>query len=252
MIDGNKYDIIRFGRILEFNADCTAKVQISSERVISNAEGNDESVLRTPIEGVPVHTCSGGGWAVTHPIKAGDTCILFFSQEGYDHWYYNDEDSAGLLSGLPKPHTLRQFNQDDGYALVGLNTQPRAIQGYSLEDSEWRNADKKQLISLKKDLSIELSSTVGITVTAPEVTVVASTSVDITSPNVNIDGALAVTGDITSDANIEAGVNLVAASDVSAATATISTDASVGTMSSVVNHQHTSGKPGDPTTPLPA
>jgi hypothetical protein len=130
------------------------------------------------------------------PIKNGDTCVLFFSQVGYDHWLYHDRDTAGTLANLPKPWLGRQFDENDGYALVGLNTIPRAIQNYSGEHSQWRNEDATQVISLNDDASITIDSTVSLTINAP--------IVEINTPDARINGPLHCTGAITSDISISA------------------------------------------------
>lgn len=197
MIDNEKYSIILPGRIVEyFKEDQTATIQISVESVVSSALDSTSTITRKPLEGVPVHTPSGGGWAITMPIKKGDTCVLFFSQVGYDHWLYQDKDIAGTLAKLPKPWLGRQFDENDGYALVGLNTIPRAIQNYSGEHSQWRNEDATQVISLNEDASISIDSTVKLTINAP--------IVEINTPNATINGPLHCTGTITSDISVSA------------------------------------------------
>ena len=219
MIDNELYSLILPGRIVEyFPDDQTATVKVSAERIIRTQEDAHTIYDRGGIYGVPVHTPSGGGWSITMPIKPGDTCILFFSQIGYDHWLYDDNDKAGTLANLPKPWLRRQFSQSDGFALVGLNTLPRAIDSYHATDSQWRNTDVTQVISLKEDLDIELTSPTGITINAPNVvvnaedvvvntetsTINASTSTDIISPLNTITGPLDVTGVITAPSIIAA------------------------------------------------
>lgn len=211
MIDNQKYSIILPGRIVEYFAeDQTATVQVCAETIYSDATSDNNLRTREPLEDVPVHTPSGGGWAITMPIKAGDTCILFFSQIGYDHWLYEDKDKAGLLAAKPKPWLKRQFSEDDGYALVGLNTIPRAIKSYTTDGSQWRNEDATQNIHLKEDLSIEINSPVSVTINAPAVVVNcetadinATTKTTVNSPksqftgDVQVDGTLDVTGATT-------------------------------------------------------
>ena len=164
-------------RIVEFfPEDQTATIQICAETIFSSADSISDSKLREPLEGVPVHTVGGGGWHLTMPIKAGDTCIISFSQIGYDHWLYEDKDEGGLVANLPAPHLKRQFSEDDGFVTVGFNTIPRAIAEFSDVNSEWRNDDATQIIRLKEDLSIEIDSTVSVTINAPSVVVNCETS----------------------------------------------------------------------------
>lgn len=209
MIDNQKMSLILPARIVEYFPETqTATIQISAETVFNDAVSVSQSKIREPLEDVPVHTPSGGGWSLTVPIATGDTCLIVFSQIGYDHWLHEDKDTAGKLANLPKPWLSRQFSDDDGFAMVGFNTLPRAIQDYSMDGSQWRNEDATQNIHLKEDLSIEVNSTVSVTINAPSVVVncdtsevncdtsevVANTSVTLDSPVTNVTGILNVEG----------------------------------------------------------
>ncbi len=275
MVDNQKYSIILPARIVEYFAETqTATVQISAEQISNNAGTNQGTVIRKPIEDVPVHTPSGGGWAMTMPIKAGNTCIMFFSQIGYDHWLYEDKDTAGKIAGLPKPWLKRQFHEDDGYALVGLNTLPRAIKDYSATDSQWRNEDATQIISLNEDLSIRIDSPVSVTINAPVVvancdsatvnasdsvtvetdvatvnanssatistaaaTIDASTSMDITTPKFKVDSPLATFTGLVACTGIGAGA-APAAGKMSVNGSIDATEDIVGKGVSVFEHKH--------------
>lgn len=200
IVDNKKYSIVFPARIVEyFPEDQTASIQISAETVFSDTEELSKSVTRRPIHGVPVHTPSGGGWAMTMPIKKGDTCLIVFSQVGYDHWLVRDEDTAGRLAGLPMPWLRRQFSDDDGFAMVGFNTLPRAIDNYSTDGSQWRNSDSTQTIHLKEDLAIEVNSPTSITINAPTVivnsddtTVNASSKATVVAPTIKLDASVMV------------------------------------------------------------
>ena len=207
-----QYSIILPARIVEFfPANQTATVLICTDRITHNSDTTDNVEARTSIEGVPVHTPQGGGWSMTFPVKPGDTCLMLFSQTGYDHWLYEDADTAGLLAGLPKPHLLRKFKEDDGFCFVGINTMPRVIPDYHATSAQMRGPDAtKQVISLNDDETIDITSNVGITINAPAVTVNcqtaevnASTKMDINTPitnisdNCTIGGTLEVTGVVT-------------------------------------------------------
>lgn len=224
MINNQKYSIILPGRIVTYDKlSQTATIQISAETAYSNSNTISELATREPLENVPVQTPSGGGWSMTMPIKAGNTCILFFSQVGYDHWLYEDKDSAGKLAGLPMPWLKRQFSEDDGFAIVGMNTIPRAIKDYSMDGSQWRNEDATQNIHLREDLSIEINSTLKVTVNAPSVIVNCDTSevnasatTTVTCPkneivgNLKVDGNVVITGELS-------GLTTVMSSTVTAA-----------------------------------
>jgi len=226
------------GRIVEyFPEDQTATVRICAERNYDSSSELGASKERGLLQGVPVHTPSGGGWSMTMPIKVGDTCILFFSQVGYDHWLFEDKDTAGLFQGNPMFWTDRKFSLQDGYALVGLNTMQRVVKNYSPVHSQWRDEEATQLISLNSDGSIDVNSLSKVTVTAPKVDVVASSKVTITSPRTEIRGVLDVYGDTHIYANhIVSGLH-TAAIDC------------IGGGISLKKHTHTSKVPGTPTSP---
>lgn len=211
-------------RIVEFFPETqTATILICAETLFNSSDSIADSKLREPLEGVPVHTVGGGGWHITMPIKAGDTCIISFSQVGYDHWLYEDKNEAGLLAGLPKPHLRRQFNEDDGFATVGFNTLPRAIKKFSATDSTWINdnvdheaGEDFQVITLKEDLSIVIDSSVSLTINAPSVVVNCETS------EVNATTSSTIT---TPTATVECGTSDINASEsatVTTPTATVS------------------------------
>jgi len=212
VINNEKYSIALPGRIVAYYPeDQTADVIVSVERITHSSEGTYISTPRKTIKKMPVHIPSGGGWSLTFPIKPDDTCLLLFSQIGYDHWFYSDSDTAGTLAGLPKPHMSRQFNEDDGFCLVGFNTIPRAITDHHATGAELRGpVAADQHILLADDNSITITSSVSLTINAPAVTVNcetaelnASTGVDVNTPitaisdDVTIGGTLEVTGAVT-------------------------------------------------------
>ena len=268
MIDNQKMSIILPARIVEYFPETqTATIQICIDTIYSDAIAISESKAREPLEEVPVHTVSGGGWALTMPIKAGDTCLMYFSQQGYDHWLYEDKDVAGLLANLPKPWLRRQFSDDDGLALVGFNTLPRAIQQYSANHSQWRNDDTNQMISLNEDLSIDINSTISVTINAPEVvvncdnsTVNATALAKVIAPNVDVEASAGVKittplAEFTADVLVGGKLDVVGAiTGASAAiTGAVSGAAITGdTFNDVTVETHThldaEGRPTDPPT----
>lgn len=210
-INTERYSFCMPARIQKYYPETqTADVILSAEHIGSSTDQVDRLQTRVPILGVPVHTPSGGGWSMTFPIKAGNTCEVRFSQVGYDHWLYEDKDAAGLEFNRPAPHLKRKFSEEDGFCQVGFNTLPQAILDYSATDTELRNSDRVQRISLKEDLSIEIvSGTTSITLTKDgDIAINTSTKVEVTAPDVNMSGNLTVAGDIQ-------GANVTGTSSVS-------------------------------------
>ena len=184
----------------------TADVIISAERVHDDFEEINQTVDRAILEDVPIHTPSGGGWAVTFPILPDDTCLVILSAVGYDHWLYNDKDKAGKIFGQPAPELYRSFSEDDGFALVGFNTLPRAIQGYEENGSQWRNKTASQSIHLKPDGTIEISTNSSVVVKASSVVIDSPTTT--MKGNLTVTGSATVSGIVTASDAIASGVSL--------------------------------------------
>jgi len=211
----NDYHIIMPGHIIEyFPATQTATVRISNDRQFESSGESDVQMPYGLLYDVPTFTSGGGGWHVTFPIKPGDPCLLNFSQFGYDHWFVDNEDSAGIRDdGHPQPWVGRRFDLADGFVQVGWNNLQTAIANYKANDAEFRNADSAQRVSLKEEGDVEIvtgttsivlsntgtitvNSDTSVTVTSPTVDINASTGVNIVSPAVTMSGTLQVTGAI--------------------------------------------------------
>ena len=246
------YEFQKPGRIVEyFPVTQTATVRICNDRTYHTSDKTDQQITPTLLYDVPVFTAGGGGWHMTYPIKPDDTCLLSFSQFGYDHWFVDDEDSAGIRSdGNPQHWTERKFSLDDGFAQVGWNNLKTTVQSYHDSHSQWRNDVADQVISLNDDTSITITSPIKLTVNAPEVIVNGdtvdlniATKITMDCPDVLITGKLTVDGDIVgkSKAIITGAVTAASAALVGAVTALT---ASIGGLS-MLSHVHdmTTGQP---------
>lgn len=195
-----EYNILKPGRIVKYDPlSQLAVVRVSNDITYSNSEVQDKLIPSVLLRNVPVHTPGGGNWHMTFPIKKGDPCLLSFSQFGYDHWLYQDKDSAGFLpGGAEMPWTRRQFSIRDGFAQVGFNTIPRAIADYSATDSEWRNVDRTQRMTLKETGDIEIAAgTTTVNITKDGAVTITATAVTLDTAQTNLTGNLDVAGMIT-------------------------------------------------------
>lgn len=196
MIDD--YNIQMPGRIESYDpVTQLGVVRISNDKTYSNSTETSRQRKRVLLRDVPIQTPGGGDWHMTFPIKKGDACLISFSQFGYDHWLYEDKDSAGVRAdGQPQTWTNRRFSTRDGFAQVGFNTVPRAIADYSATDSEWRNDDRVQRITLEEAGNIHIaagSTTINITKDG---------DVTITAPTTAIVGDLTVTGSVVAQGEV--------------------------------------------------
>ena len=115
---------IKIGEIVSFDkTDQTATVRVLHV-VDENYDTRLEETIEYPLIGkVPVVVMGGGGTYVSHPIKAGDQCVLMFCDFMIDSWW---------ISGTAQPSIVpRKHDISDAIAIVGLNASPNAIQAYS-------------------------------------------------------------------------------------------------------------------------
>lgn len=115
---------IKIGEIISFDkADQTCSVRIL-HKPTSEYNPFDRELLNYPVlQKVPCVVMGGGTTYITHPITAGDQCLLLFSDYMIDNWW---------ASGEPRPSDFpRQHDIADAIAIVGLNALPNAIQNYS-------------------------------------------------------------------------------------------------------------------------
>ena len=169
----------------------TADVTVCAEKVVNNVD--ELQAIRTweTVLQVPVHTASGGGFALTFPIIPGDTCHLIFSQVGYDHWFVEDKDTAGKLFGIPQPHLRRSWSLDDGFCYVGLNPLPRVITQVSPTDVVLRNKDLTSEVTIRDDGSINARK--GTT----NIEIQADGNIEINAPQTTINGNVVLNGNLS-------------------------------------------------------
>ena len=110
------------------------------------------------IENVPLVVPSCNGFAVTLPVKPGDTCLLIFSDRSLDEFL----DSGGLsnpCSGYSDDTTSpRQHALTDAICVPGLNGSLATIGNYNADALEIRTRDGLNKIVVADD---------GVSITSP-------------------------------------------------------------------------------------
>jgi len=89
----------------------------------------------------PVYFPSGGGCTLTFPIATGDECLVVFASRCIDAWW----QSGGYLNQQP---ILRMHDLSDGFAFVGVRSQPRVISNVSVNSTQLRSDDGSAIIDL--------------------------------------------------------------------------------------------------------
>ena len=149
---------------------CTCSVQPALKGQVADALGNFKSAPLPVLVDVPVIFPRGGGCTITFPIKAGDECLVIFSDRCIDFWWQN--------GGVQEPVDQRQHDLSDAFAIVGPQSQAQKISGISTTSVQVRTDDGRSFIELMQGGNVNI--------TTPLLTV---------NGNVQVNGTVTSTGD---------------------------------------------------------
>jgi hypothetical protein len=111
---------------------------------------------------VPVCMPRAGGYVLALPVQAGDECLVVFGDNCMDAWW----QSGGIQNQID----MRRHDLSDGYALLGVWSQPRVVSGYSGSSAQLRNEAGTAYVEISGN---------NINIVGDTVTVVGRTKVDI-------------------------------------------------------------------------
>ena len=107
------------GIVSSFDASTqTASIQPTIRKRIRTPEGVTEIPYPLLVD-VPVLMLGGGSHFITMPVKAGDECIVLFSDLCIDAWF----QSGGVQNQI----IARSHDLSDGFAIVGFRSKPHAL-----------------------------------------------------------------------------------------------------------------------------
>jgi hypothetical protein len=175
------------GIIQSFDAtEQTVTVQCAIREKI-NMDGNLSWQDIPLLLDVPIIFPRAGNYILTMPIQAGDECLVVFGDSCMDAWW----QSGGVQNQID----CRRHDLSDGYAIVGLYSQPRRIANYSTNTAQLRN--------LSGSAYVELDGTT-INIVGSEVNINAPT-VNVNGQNTTITGRTVIDGktSITSETDIQ-------------------------------------------------
>lgn len=147
---------------------CSVRIAI---KALASRDGAYDWVSMPKLVDVPVIFPNGGGFVLTFPVTAGDECLVMFSSRCIDSWWQ--------LGGEQPPFEYRMHDLSDGFALLGPRSQPRKVPSPSTTSVELRSEDGTAVVQINA---------------AKEIKLVSPTKVRIEAPDVEIDGAVAITG----------------------------------------------------------
>jgi len=148
-------------------ATCTCTVQPAIACQGVDAKGQIQSAALPLLTDVPVIFPRGGGCTITFPVKAGDECLVVFSDRCIDFWWQN--------GGVQEPVDPRQHDLSDAFAFVGPQSQAQKISGISTTSVQVRTDDGSSFIELMQ-----------------------GGNVNITTPLLTVNGNIQVNGTVTS------------------------------------------------------
>lgn len=199
-------------KIVEFDPTTqTATVELQIEQYFKNIDSKGyEEIENVEIHKVPVQFPYGSGYTITMPVKTGDYCLVHFAQNGFEHWLFEDKDKTGLIRGKPSPQHRRRYNINDALCVVGFN--PESVgeaNAHNPDFLEIKNPNHDVVIQLTEDsLNINVAKDITLNVGGNAIIDVAGETT-LTCPttnwtgDVNIDGALVVTGWIESETDVK-------------------------------------------------
>lgn len=159
----NQIRVAMPGIIQSFDPDavtCTVLPAIKgSDSDVNGKESGDIPLLVD----VPVVFPRGGGCTLTFPVKAGDECLLIFSDRCIDFWWQS--------GGVQEPVDMRQHDLSDALAIVGPQSQAQKISGISTSSAQFRSDDGSTYFEINPATQkIKLVAPGGFDVVAPEST----------------------------------------------------------------------------------
>ena len=127
---------------------------------------------------VPVVFPGGGGFALTFPVAAGDECLVVFASRCIDAWWQS--------GGVGEPMEPRMHDLSDGFALVGVRSQPHRL-------SPAVHTGNTQLRADDGSAYVEITPGGAVTAVGPSsVTVRSGGSITLDAPRIVIKGLLSM------------------------------------------------------------
>lgn len=141
----------------------TCSVQPAIRGAIVAPSGRAEAVDLPLLVDCPVVFPGGGGYILTYPLKAGDECLVVFSERCIDAWWQS--------GGVQAAAEYRLQDLSDGFVIPGARSQPHVITGgVGMTGAELRTDSGTTVLRLKGN-QVEIVAPGGITMTTPTLTV---------------------------------------------------------------------------------
>lgn len=181
----------------------TVTAQPAIQARFIDQEGTIQWINLPLLVDVPVCFTGGGGLTLTFPIKPNDEALIVFSSRCIDSWWQS--------GGIQIQAELRMHDLSDGFAIVGIRSQPRVIPNVSIVSSQLRTDTGETFIDIKENFititaptQVEINTTHAVVnassdavVNTETANINASSSVILDTPQTTCTGQLTVEGLLT-------------------------------------------------------
>lgn len=204
-------------------------------------DGTVQLVTMPTLLDCPVVFPHGGGASITFPIKPGDECLVVFASRDIDLWWQN--------GGIQPPQELRMHDLSDGFAVLGVYSQPKRLSAVSTSAVQLRSDDGAAFFELNPSTHNFTLNTSGnffatvndYTVNAQSVTISAQTieftasTFTVNAPSISLNGQISGGGSSGATASFTGGLE-------------VAKDVTAGSIS-LQHHTHTGDSGGDTSAP---
>jgi len=143
----------------------------------------------------PVIFPHAGDCSLTFPVRQGDECLVLFSCRAIDLWWQS--------GGVQPPVEVRMHDLSDGFALVGVYSQPNVIPNVSTSAVQLRSNDGQAFMEINPathNISISTPTDVSVackdlTISCQKMIVNASSEFTVNAPQINLNGQINGGGD---------------------------------------------------------
>lgn len=159
---------------------------VDVQPMVNQLDGQGNAVRHGTINQIPYMRMQGGANAVILDPKVGDIGIAVFADR--------DISAVKANKDIANPGSMRWFDMADGMYIGGiLNAAPEQYVQFSSAG-----------IKLFSPTAIKLESSAKVEIVAPEVTIDATTSVEVTTPTFTVNGDSQFNGTVDASGNISA------------------------------------------------
>lgn len=181
-------------------AAMTVSIQPAVAGSIRGEGGKATSCQMPLLVDVPVVFPCGGGFTLTHPIRAGDEALVVFSSRCIDGWWQQGQAAP--------PPDGRMHDLSDGMAIVGMRSQARKLDPpVDTENVQLRSDDGKTTVTMTPQGEIRLECEKEIKIKAPSIVLegnVTTTGAGGGSGKISMKGDLALEGGMAATRDITA------------------------------------------------